>query len=164
MENEIKTLVNELFNKMNIQIDSIEVENDEKPNIFNLKILTEESWLIIWPHGRNFDSLQNIIKLMCSKKIWEKIKLHMEVNDYMKTKDDRLFEFIKKEVAYAEKIGKDVKLPFYSAYERKKIHWFVSELNKPWISTKSIWEGKERRLYICKETPKLTIDIDGDDI
>jgi hypothetical protein len=43
MENEIKTLVNELFNKMNIQIDSIEVENDEKPNIFNLKILTEES-------------------------------------------------------------------------------------------------------------------------
>jgi predicted RNA-binding protein Jag len=59
---------------------------------------------------------------MISKKIEDKVKIHMEVNDYMKTKDDRLLDFIKKEISYLEKTGKDIKLPFYSAYERKKIH------------------------------------------
>ena len=101
---------------------------------------------------------------MCSKKIWEKIKIHIEVNDYVKTKDDRLLDYIKKEIWSVEKTGKDIQLPFYSSYERKKIHWFVSEMKDKSIYTKSIWEGKDRRLYICKQEKKLTIDIDWDDI
>ena len=164
MQNEIKALGLEFFEKLNINIDSLEVINSEEKNIFSMKIKTEDSGMLIWPHGRNLDALQNILRLMAWKKVWERIKLHIEINDYMKTKDDRLFDFIKKEIAYVERTGKDACLPFYWAYERKKIHSFVSELNDKKISTKSIWEWKERRLYICKEQPKLTIDIDGDDI
>jgi len=165
MQNKMTALVKELFEKLNISIDSIEILETEKPNIFNIKIKTEESWIVIWPHGKNLDAIQNILKLMLSKLVGEKIKIHLEINDYIKTKDERLFEFIEKEINYLERSRKkELALPFYSAYERKKIHWYIHQMKEKWIFTKSRWEWKERRLYIFKETAKLTIDIDWDDI
>lgn len=166
MQNKITKLVNEFFKKLNIDTTSIEIINVDKTNTFNIKIKTDESWMFIWPHGRTFDALQNILKLMSSKTNWEKIKLHLEINDYMKTKNDRLLDFIKHKIHILEKTWKDITLPFYSSYERKKIHWFVHELKQSWIFTKSVWEWKERRLHIYKEEVKhkLTIDIDWDDI
>ena len=164
MENVIKALLLEFFEKLEIQTDSVEVSNNNESNIFNVKIKTQESGLLIGPHWNNLDALQSILKLISSKKVWERIKLRIEINDYVKTKDDRLLDFIKSKVSYLEKSWKDIQLPFYSSYERKKIHWFVSDMKDKWIFTKSIWEWKERRLYICKEEAKLTIDIDWDDI
>lgn len=164
VQNDIKALVWDFFNKLNIKIDSLEVINVEESNIFNIKIETAESGLLIWPNWKNLNIIENLLKLMSSKKVWEKIKLHIEINDYVKSKDDRLFDFIKSKIRLLEKTGKDIELPFYSSYERKKIHWFVSEMKNKWICTKSIWEWKERRLHICKQVPKLTIDIDWDDI
>lgn len=164
MENDIRALVSEFFEKLNVKIDSLEVTNVDESNIFNIKIETDESGILIWPHWKNLNMIESIIRLMCSKKVGEKIKLHVEVNDYIKSKDDRLFDFIKSKIRFIEKNWKDIQLPFYSSYERKKIHWFVSELENKKIYTKSIWEWKDRRLYICKEEQKLTIDIDWDDI
>ena len=174
MQNQIKALVNELFEKLNIKIDLIEVKIEEEFNIFNIKVKTDESWLLIGHNGKNIDAIQNILKLMISKIVWthdnseskknHKIKLNLKINDYTKTKDDRLFDFIQKEILYLERTWKDIKLPFYSSYERKKIHSIVHKMANKLIFTKSVWEGKERRLYICKQKPKLTIDIDWDDI
>jgi len=164
MQNKINALVKELFERLNISIDSINIDNSEKPNIFTIKIKTTESWIVIGQNWKNLDAIQNILKIMSSKIIWERVKIHLEINDYMKTKDDRLFDFIKKEIEYLEKTWKEIKLPFYSAYERKKIHWYVHQIENKWIFTKSKWEWRERRLYIYKEAPKLTIDIDWDDI
>jgi len=164
MQNDIKILTDELFERLNIKIDLIEIVNVDASNIFNIKIKTDESGILIWPNGRNLDAIQNILKLMCSKKTWEKIKLHIEINDYIKTKEDRLFDFIKSKVSLVKKNKVDFQLPFYSAYDRKKIHAFISDMNDETIFTKSIWEWKQRRLYICKQAKKLTIDIDWDDI
>ena len=33
-----------------------------------------------------------------------------------------LDDFIKSKIRFLEKTGKDIQLPFYSSYERKKIH------------------------------------------
>ena len=69
MQNEVEALVNELFEKLNIKTDSIKITNVDKPNIFNIKIQTEESGLLIGLHGKTFDAIQNILKLMYSKKV-----------------------------------------------------------------------------------------------
>jgi len=165
MINEIKLLAQEFFEKLGINTDPIEVINVDNSNtIYNIIVKTTESGLIIWQNWKNLDSIQNILKIMLWNKVWEKIKIHIEVNDYIKTKDDRLFDFIKTKIELVKKTKKDFCLPFYSAYERKKIHWFISDMNNTSIYTKSIWEWKERRLHICLQGKKLELDIDWDDI
>lgn len=163
MEKIAEEIINKFFTLLQITLEDLKISVEEE-NIYNVKIKTPDSWIIIWPHGRNIDSVQSILRLMLSKYLNKKISLHLEVNDYMKTKDDRLFEFIKSKIATLSKPWTEVKLPFLNSYERKKVHSFVADLNNSSVSTKSKWEGKERRLFICKEVAKLTIDIDWDDI
>jgi predicted RNA-binding protein Jag len=67
-------------------------------------------------------------------------------------------------IKIVEDSWKDLKLPFFSSYERKKIHSIVSEYWNPKIYTKSIWELRERRLFICRIDEKITIDPDWNDI
>jgi hypothetical protein len=47
VKNDIKTLVFDFFEKLNIKIDTLEVTNVDELNIFNIKIETEESGLLI---------------------------------------------------------------------------------------------------------------------
>ncbi|MDR0772239.1 MAG: hypothetical protein LBF15_04335 [Candidatus Peribacteria bacterium] len=60
------------------------------------------------------------------------------MNDYLKTKDDKLKNYIISKIEYVLKSGRDLKLPFFSAYDRKKIHSTVGEYGNPRIYTKSI--------------------------
>lgn len=51
------------------------------------------------------------------------------------------------------------------AYDRKKIHSYISEKHSGHIFTKSIGEEKDRRLFICKKSDmSASIDINGTDI
>lgn len=165
MNNKIKNIVEEFFNNLWIDIKNINVEEKEK-NIFLIKIQTSDSWKIIWPHWKNLDSITNILKIIVLKKIndSEKIKIYLEVNDYLKSKDDRLKDFVISKIKFVEKNWNDFKMPFFTAYERKKIHDIVADYGNSSIFTQSIWEWKERRVYICKAEKKLSIDIDSLDI
>lgn len=174
MQTDIENIIRTFFDKLQVQSDSLEIKEDET-NIFSVAIKTEDSWILIGPHWKNLEAIQWLLKLMLSKQIDGKVKLHLEVNDYMESKDERLFSFIKSKIELVEKSWRDVKLPFYWAYDRKKIHSFVAEYWNSDISTKSEWEWKERRLFISTKaskpsrnskpaSKKLTIDIDWEDI
>lgn len=65
------------------------------------------------------------------------------------------FDFVKNKIEFVEKTGKDIVLPFFSAYERKKIHSFVAELWNNKIYTKSSWEWKEEECIFVKKTKNL---------
>ena len=162
MEESIKNLTEDFFERLTIKIDSCEVSTEES-GIFLVKVKTEESGLVIGPHGKNLETIKFLLKLLISKQMEQNIILHLEVNDYLKSKEERLFSFIESKIAIVEKSGNDLELPFLTAYERKKVHSYVWELGKN-IFTKSEWEGKDRRMSLCKKAEKLTIDIDGDDI
>lgn len=159
----IEKLSKTFFDWLWISIDSLEVINEEN-NIFLIKIQSSESPLLIWTNWKNLDNILNILKLIIKNNLEENVKIHIEINDYQKSKDDKLKKYIESKIEFVEKTWKDLKLPFFSAYERKKIHSFVSEYNNPKIYTKSIWEGSERRLYICRINEKITIDLDWNDI
>lgn len=165
MNNEIKKISEDFFRNLWISFNSIDV-TEKTENIFLIKIDTNDSWKIIWPHWKNLDSVSHILKLILIKNI-ESIgnkKIYLEVNDYLKSKDDRLKEFIISKIKIVEKTWKDLKMPFFSAYERKKIHDIVASYWNSSIFTQSIWEWKERRIHICKVEKKLSIDIDSLDI
>lgn len=100
---------------------------------------------------------------MISKKAGEHIHIHVEVNDYLEKKDEKLIGFIQTKIDYVKDSGKEIVLPFLTAYERKKVHTYVSE-NGGNVFTQSKGEGKERRIYLCRKDEAMSIDIDGDDI
>lgn len=162
MEDIIKNIVEEFFSKMLVDFSNLEVKK-ELENIYYIKLETTDSSLIIWTRWRNLDDIKNILKILINRKAEENIIIHIEVNDYLKSKEDKLINYIKNKIDYVKETNKDFKLPFFSAYERKKIHSYVSDLKSD-IYTKSEWEWKDRRLYICKKNNKMTIDLDWIDI
>ncbi len=162
MEDKIKSIVEKFFSKMTVDFSNI-VVTKELENIFYIKLESTDSSLIIWPRWKNLEDIKGILKLLLNRSLEENIILHIEINDYLKSKEDKLINFIKSKIDFVEKTWKDLKLPFLSAYERKKVHSYVSDLKSD-IYTKSEWEWKERRLYICKKNTKITIDLDWTDI
>lgn len=158
----IKQITKDFFDKMLVSIDSIEII-EEKENIFYIKIKTPDSPLLIWYSGKNLENIRKVLRAILSKINWKNVILHIEINDYLSKKEDKLFDFISKKIEIA-KSWKEVILPFFNAYYRKKIHSYVSKIKDDTIFTKSVWEWAERRLHICKKSQNITIDIDWIDI
>lgn len=162
MLEKIQTITNTFFEKLWTDYSNITITR-EATNIYKISLKSEDSHLLIGPHGKNLETLTHLLKLMIAKLSKEYINIHLEINDYLEKKDQKLLSFISAKVDYVKKSGKEIVLPFLTAYERKKVHSYVSE-NGGNIFTQSQWEGKERRIHLCKKDEKMTIDIDGDDI
>jgi predicted RNA-binding protein Jag len=173
MQKEIEQFAFEFFDKMGILIDSLIVKQEQDESYF-IKINTLESSLLIWTHWTTFEALQWLFRTILSIRFDKKIKLHLEINDYIHNKDAKLFAFIDKEILRAKQTGRNMKLPFFNGYERKKIHSYVQSLEDSSIKTESRGEGEDRRLFIVHvrdtevipkiKATKLEIDIDWDDI
>ena len=177
MQEKIKDLTIELLEKLELNIDSVEVvENNERNENFDIKIKTPDSAILIGKHWNTFEDLKNILKQIFRNNFEQRIWINLEINDYVAKKFDRLLDFVSKKIEYVEETWKEVILPEYNWYERKKIHSFVSKIEDPKIYTKSIWEGKERRMHIIlkdwveiekkeiKKSPEeisISIDLDG---
>ena len=124
MEENIKNLVEDFFKALTIPLDSCEVSQEEE-NIFLAKVKTQESGIVIGPHGKNLETITFLLKLLLSRKMEQNIALHLEVNDYLKLKEAKLYQFIESKIKIVETSGKDLELPFLTAYERKKVHSYV---------------------------------------
>jgi predicted RNA-binding protein Jag len=159
----IKNLSYNFFEKLLIKIDEI-IVIEEEIEVLNIKIKTPDSSLVIWYSGKNLEDIRLILKQIIKKNFWLSLNIHIEVNDYIEQKENKLLDFIKKKIELTKKTWKETILPFFNSYERKKIHNFVSALNDNQIWTKSVWEGKERRLHIFKKIDASTLDLDSIDI
>jgi len=161
----IKILIEQFFAKFKIDISDLEIKIEEEKQII-IQVQSKDSGLLIGPNGKNIESIENIIKLMAFHHLDKKVKLTLKVNDYSKTKEERLFQFIYSKVQQAQQSKRNIELPFFTPYERKKIQEYVQALAIKGISTQSMWEWNKRRLHIITNlnSKKLTIDIDGDDI
>lgn len=162
MHETVKKLCQDFFIRLWVDYSELQIENQEN-NIFKISLKSEDSHLLIGPHGKNLETLTHLLKLLFSKHCEWYITIHLEVNDYMKQKDEKLRTFINSKIQLVKENWKEIVLPFFSSYERKKVHWYVTESG--WnIYTQSRWEGNERRIYLCKKDNTMSIDIDWDDI
>jgi predicted RNA-binding protein Jag len=176
MQEQIKKITLELLEKLELEIDWVEViENTERKGNYDIKIKTPDSAILIWKHWNTFEDLKNILRNILKNISKERIWINLEINDYIAKKFDRVLDFVARKIEYVEQTWREVILPEYNWYERKKIHSYVASLEDPKIYTKSIWEWKERRMHIIlkdwveiqkKETTKtpekttLSIDLD----
>lgn len=158
----ITTLAQDFFTKLWVDFSELLVQK-ETDNIFRINLKSNDSHILIWPHGKNLENITYLLRTLIQGKTESFINIHVEINDYLEKKEEKLLRYIQGKIDYVKESGKEIILPFLSAYERKKVHSYVSE-NGGGIYTQSQWEGKERRIHLCKKDEKMTIDIDGDDI
>lgn len=170
MENKIKNYIEKFFKDLEIDIQSFKIENNEN-NFYFVKIKSDDSALIIWSHWTTLESLQRILSMCVNNFSDDKIKLKIEINDYCKTYDDKLFARVDFIIMNLKNNWlKEYDLWKLNPYDRKKIHSYIAN-NYTNILSKSRGNWNERRLFISlkldkkiKPKSKLSIDIDGNDI
>ena len=98
----VQKIANDFFEKMLITLDSLEVIQEEE-NIFYIKVKTSESSLMIGYSGKNLEDIRTILKGILSKINGKNVVLHLEVNDYLSKKEDKLLDaFVKEVIRLAE--------------------------------------------------------------
>lgn len=162
----ITNVVKTFFEKLSIEIENLEVSQEEE-NIFYVKIQTPDSALLIGYSGKTLEDIRLVLKSIVRKISGENTIIHIEINDYLIKKDEKLFDFIKSKIDIVKKTGNKIILPYFNAYDRKKIHSFIINLKDDDIFSKSSGEWRERRIALCKKTPTskpLELDLDAIDI
>lgn len=150
MENnfqEIKSIIEELLDKMTISGEIEIVKNDECPQFI---IRTQESGLLIGDNGQNFSALNYLIKRLVEEKLNknndEKIYFSIDVNDYQAKKTEELKNLAKMTAQRVKYFKKEIEMKPMTSYERRVIHSALTE--DPDIITESVGEGADRRIVI----------------
>jgi predicted RNA-binding protein Jag len=153
---------------MAVEITKLTVKcEDEERNIFFIHLETTDSKILIWTHGQTLESTKHLLSRMIENSIESWITIHLEINDYLKSKDDKLFRYVDSKIDYVVKSQKEIVLPNFSSYERKKIHNYISEKKLDTIRSYSDWEWKDRIMHLApsgKTSSNINIDIDWIDI
>jgi spoIIIJ-associated protein len=89
-------------------------------------VITPDSALLIGMHGKSIESIQHLLSRLLEKQFENFVHVHLEVNDYMKQKDERLYQFLESKIALVISNGKDVQMPSLTSYDRKKAHGYIS--------------------------------------
>ena len=167
MQDKITALCTKFFSWLKIDITNLTVKcEDEERNIYFIHLETPDSKLIIWIHWQSLESIKHRLSRMIESQLDTSATIHLEVNDYLKSKDEKLYRYIDWRIDFVLRSQKEVSLPNFSSYERKKIHNYISEKNVDWIRAYSSWEWKDRIMHITPvaKTSSPNIDIDWIDI
>lgn len=85
-------LISLFFQHLGIQIETLEIQDSGES--IDIYIKTPDSHILIGMHGKNLEAFSHIIGRMVEKKRGKFSRIHLEVNDYIKNKEDRLFELL----------------------------------------------------------------------
>lgn len=156
MEHIIFPLVNDFFIKLGIVVTSVWV--DQVWEDINIRVETPDSAILIGIHGKNIETFQYLLSRMIERKLDSHIHVHLEVNDYMKQKEEKLYAFLETKITKIISTGESIQLPNLTPYERKKAHGYIAEKQVAWLKTQSTWEWLERILVLSytwerKNTP-----------
>lgn len=128
MKEALHSLFFDFFSKLGIEIDSFAFETEEEEkNIYRAHVQTSDSKLLIGIHGKTLESLSHILSRMAEKKLGKHAIVRVEVNDYLKTKENRLFQYVDSKIHESGETGKVVILNHLTAYERKLVHDYVQK-------------------------------------
>lgn len=146
MEHALTPFVSEFFTGLGISVDSLSIE--QTGDDINLTIKTNDSALLIGMHGKNIEVFQHLLSRIIERKLSKFVHVHLEVNDYIKQKEEKLFRFLDSKIAIIRSTGNSIRMPSLSPYERKKAHGYIADKNIVGLKTQSEWEGESRTLVL----------------
>lgn len=146
MHDTIQALVEQFWKWLGITLDQLEIVIQDED--INITIQTPDSALIIGMHGKSLELFGHILRRIIEKTTGTFVHVHLEVNDYMKGKDERLWRFLDTKIALALSTGKHVQLQNLNSYDRKKAHNYIALKSIENLTTHSEGAGTDRMLVI----------------
>ena len=142
---------------MNLSIEDITVEcQDLKKCIYLIQIKTPDSKILIGIHGQTLEITKHLLSRILEKQIQIPILIHLEVNDYLRSKDEKFYRYLDGRISYAQRSWEDVILSNLSSYDRKKAHGYISDKKNDNLKTFSTGEGKDRELHLVYTTQEAS--------
>lgn len=109
----------------------------------------EDCGTLIGYRGETLNAMQTLISSIANKKVKERIKVILDIQNYREKREKNLIELAEKVSKTVLRNGKNITLEPMSPYERKIIHSALQENSR--IETYSIGEGDNRRVVIAKK-------------
>lgn len=141
----IKEMIKILIEKMGVVA---EVEENLSLTGVRFDVKTKNAGMLIGNNGANLAALNHLAKKIAKKYIIEDEipQFFLDVNDYLKQKNESLEDMAKMNAQKARYFKKEILMPPMNAYERRVVHSILTEC--PDIVTESIGEEPNRRVVI----------------
>lgn len=146
MEHALSPFVTDFFTKLGIALTWVHI--DQIWEDINIRVETPDSALLIGMHGKNIEIFQHLLCRMIERKVDSFVHVHLEVNDYMKQKDEKLHRFLDSKIAIITTTGQSIRMPSLTPYERKKAHGYIADKKIEGLKTQSEWEWISRSLVL----------------
>jgi spoIIIJ-associated protein len=104
----------------------------------------EDMALLIGRHGQTLDAIQELARTAVGRRLDERIRVLVDVQDYRKRHDDRLMEQAREVAERVAESGSEERLDPMNAYERKLVHDVVAEVD----GVESVSEGVDPDRYV----------------
>jgi spoIIIJ-associated protein len=100
--------------------------------------------LLIGRHGQTLDAIQELARTAVGRRLDERIRVLVDVQDYRKRHDDRLMGLAREVAERVAASGAEARLDPMNAYERKLVHDAVAVVD----GVESISEGVDPDRYV----------------
>jgi len=104
----------------------------------------EDMAILIGRHGQTLDAIQELARTAVGRRLDERIRVLVDVQDYRKRHDDRLMERARDVAERVAASGEEEHLNPMNAYERKLVHDVVAEVD----GVESVSEGVDPDRYV----------------
>lgn len=142
IEQFLKVFIEKLENNLEY---TVKIENNE----ILVDIKGEDCGSLIGYRGETLNAMQTIIASIANKKVKDRIKVIVDIQNYREKREKSLTELAEKVSKTVLKNGKNITLEPMTAFERKVIHSALQQNTK--VETYSIGEGNNRRVVIAKK-------------
>lgn len=105
--------------------------------------------LLIGRHGQTLDSLQEVVRAAVQRRMEERCRVMVDVEDYRKRRRSQLADKARSAAQRVRRTGRQERLEPMSPYERKIVHDAVGEIGG--VETTSEGDEPERRVVIRKK-------------
>jgi len=122
----------------------ITVEKNSQRILFNVK--GGNAGVLIGKRGQTLEAIQYIIEKIANKQNDPNLRVHVDVEGYLKTRRENLEKLAGRLAQKAERTGKPMTIGQMNAHDRRIVH--LSLKNNTAVRTQSLGEGLYRKLMI----------------
>ena len=157
MKDKINKTIVELFSIMDLPLDQLEVEEQERSYVVSIKTDRHAS-LLIGRGGQNLLALQHLLRMMISRQMTNPVPIVIDINDYRAKQREELLQWVEGIAAEVVERGEPVRLEPMSGYDRRLIHLHLAD--HPKVVTESEGDEPERMVVIKVKNQKSKVKND----